>query len=39
MSTAGNNVPMLSYTFTSAISNILLPFTGPVIVVLAGAVA
>ncbi|PSK95911.1 aspartate-alanine antiporter [Murinocardiopsis flavida] len=39
LSTAGNSVPMISYTITYAISNILLPLMGPVTVALAGAVA
>ena len=38
VSTAGNSVPMIAYTITYAISNILLPLTGPVIVALAGMV-
>ncbi|MFL1379798.1 aspartate-alanine antiporter [Nocardiopsis protaetiae] len=38
VSTAGNTVPVIAYTITYAISNILLPLTGPVIVALAGAV-
>ncbi|MDA2808961.1 hypothetical protein [Nocardiopsis suaedae] len=38
VSTADSNVPMLSYTIAYAISNILLPFTGPVMMALAGAV-
>lgn len=38
VSTAGNSVPMIAYTITYAISNILLPLTGPIIVALAGAV-
>jgi aspartate-alanine antiporter len=39
VSTAGNSVPMISYTITYAVSNVLLPLMGPVIVALAGAAA
>ena len=38
-SAAGNTTPLLGYTITYAISNVILPLMGPVIVALAGLVA
>lgn len=38
VSAAGNTIPMVGYTITYAISNVLLPLLGPVIVAIAGAV-
>jgi putative transport protein len=37
-SAAGNTTPLLGYTITYAISNVILPLMGPVIVALAGLV-
>jgi hypothetical protein len=34
---AGNSVPLIGYTVTYAISSILLPLTGPIVVGLIGA--
>ncbi|MNT41257.1 putative transporter [compost metagenome] len=35
---AGNSTPLLGYTITYAISNVVLPLLGPLIVALAGSV-
>jgi len=38
VSNAGNSIPVIGYTVTYAISNVLLPLMGPVVVSMAVAV-
>ena len=38
MERTGNTIPVIGYTVTYAISNVILPLTGPIIVTLAAMV-